>query len=417
MLRLVIGLLFFAIFSVADAQPAPDARFALKDGDRVVFYGDSITAQRLYTRFVEDIVVSRYPQMHVSFFNAGVSGDTVSGGHAGDMATRVKRDVVPWQPTVVTIMLGMNDGRYTAEFDANFKAYADGYHKLIAAIRNAVPGVRLFLVCPSPYDEVGHPSLIPGYNGILLRYGQFVSDLGKQEGIPVIDLNGPMTAAIHAGMKIDPLLAGALLPDRIHPSPSGHWIMASAIAKGWNLDPVISSTTIRAPDGKVEDQYNTSVTEIQINQNKIFWKQEDGAVPLPLELNDPFVQFLFQVSDLAQLDQQLLRVTGLTGAEYVLSIDQQKIGTFSREELAKGINLATLQTPMEQSAKAIDWTADDRGKVGGARFDLLTEKETIPSRVQGLEALDLLDQRMIIQEYDAAKPKAHAFELVVEGKQ
>ena len=35
--------------------------FALRDGDRVVFYGDSITDQRLYTTFVETYVVTRFP--------------------------------------------------------------------------------------------------------------------------------------------------------------------------------------------------------------------------------------------------------------------------------------------------------------------------------------------------------------------
>ena len=36
--------------------------FALREGDRVVFYGDSITDQRLYTTFVEDYVVTRFPE-------------------------------------------------------------------------------------------------------------------------------------------------------------------------------------------------------------------------------------------------------------------------------------------------------------------------------------------------------------------
>src|SRR5277367_1150747 len=65
--------------------------FVLHDGDTVVFYGDSITAQRLYTKFVEDFVLTRYPTMHVRFVNAGVGGDTVYGGYAGTMAERVRR--------------------------------------------------------------------------------------------------------------------------------------------------------------------------------------------------------------------------------------------------------------------------------------------------------------------------------------
>src|SRR5215471_16985914 len=57
--------------------------FALRDGDKVVFYGDSITDQRLYTTFVETYVVTRFPGMNVSFVHSGVPGDRVTGGDAG----------------------------------------------------------------------------------------------------------------------------------------------------------------------------------------------------------------------------------------------------------------------------------------------------------------------------------------------
>jgi len=36
--------------------PTRRAELCLKDGDRVVFYGDSITDQRLYTQFTETFV-------------------------------------------------------------------------------------------------------------------------------------------------------------------------------------------------------------------------------------------------------------------------------------------------------------------------------------------------------------------------
>jgi hypothetical protein len=54
--------------------------FALKSGDRVVFYGDSITDQRLYTVLTETFVHTRYPKLDVSFVHSGVGGDRVTGG-------------------------------------------------------------------------------------------------------------------------------------------------------------------------------------------------------------------------------------------------------------------------------------------------------------------------------------------------
>jgi hypothetical protein len=127
-------------------------------------------------------------------------------------------------------------------------------------------------------------------------------------------------------------------------------------------------------------------------------------------------QYLLEISDVGSLDQQMLRVNGLSAASYDLEIDGQKIGSFSRQELASGINLALYQTPMEQQAKRIDWTADDRAKLSGTRFDLLTETSDIPSRQTALAALDALDQRMIDAEYKSAAPKPHTFTLTPEGQ-
>jgi len=72
-LCLSLALLPFAVPARA-ADPA--APFALHDGDRVVFYGDSITQDGGYGRFVEEYVRTRYPRWDVRFYNAGVGGDT-----------------------------------------------------------------------------------------------------------------------------------------------------------------------------------------------------------------------------------------------------------------------------------------------------------------------------------------------------
>ena len=65
------------------AAPTLAADFALKDGDRVVFYGDSITDQRLYTTFVETFVVTRFPNQKITFVHSGWGGDRVGGGEIG----------------------------------------------------------------------------------------------------------------------------------------------------------------------------------------------------------------------------------------------------------------------------------------------------------------------------------------------
>jgi hypothetical protein len=276
--------------------------------------------------------------------------------------------------------------------------------------------VRLYLIRPSPYDEIAHPALIAGYNAVMLRYGQFVAELGQEDGIPVVDFNEPMTAALQAGMRIDAAMAGSLLPDRIHPSPAGHWIMAAALASAWHVDPVVSSATLDAGAMRVVDATRTTVSELREEHNNITWTQLDAADPLPLEMNDTMTQFLLKISNLGALDQEMLHVSGLTAPRYTLLIDGQKVGSFTREELGHGVNLALYQTPIEQLAKAIDWTADDRAKLSGTRFDLLTESAAIPNREEAIAALEALDQDMIDAEYKSAQPKPHAFELTAEAQ-
>lgn len=308
------------------------------------------------------------------------------------------------------------DGRYTTKFEKNFQIYKTGYRKLVTNFRTDLPDARLTLIRPSPYDEIAHPPAIAGYNQVMLRYGNFVGRLGAQGGLRVVDFNRPVNDALRAGMKIDPRMAGSLLPGRIHPSLAGHWIMAAALVKGWNISPIVSSVTLDAARGQVVKQQNTSVSGVAQRKNGLQWTQLDGALPLPLELNDTMIQFLLEISDLGSLDRQMLRVTGLSAATYSLKIDGKKIATFSRQELAGSINLAMYQTPMERQARSIGWTAEDRAKLSGTRFDLLSECARIPGNAAAVRVLDMLDQKMIDAEYRNAQPKPHTFALVAEGQ-
>src|SRR6188508_2440010 len=144
----------FSLFSLAVLQAADSNGFYLKPNDRVVFYGDSITDQRLYTTFTETYVVTRFPKLPVTFIHSGWGGDRVGGGGGGPIDLRLKRDVFAYKPTVMTIMLGMNDASYRA-FDQNiFNTYSTGYEKIVHDVKTTVPGIRMTLIQPSPFDDV-----------------------------------------------------------------------------------------------------------------------------------------------------------------------------------------------------------------------------------------------------------------------
>src|SRR5262249_4041577 len=129
--------LFVLLLLAANTRAQSD--FYLKDGDRVVFYGDSITDQRLYTTFTESYVLTRFPGMNVSFVHSGWGGDRVSGGGGGPVDVRLQRDVFTYKPTVLTIMLGMNDGGYRAFNPDFFQRYSSGFESIIQSVKRELP--------------------------------------------------------------------------------------------------------------------------------------------------------------------------------------------------------------------------------------------------------------------------------------
>src|SRR5690242_12885479 len=192
--------------------------FALRDGDRVVFYGDSITDQRLYTTFTETYVVTRFPKLNVAFVHSGWGGDRVSGGGGGPIDMRLKRDVFAYSPTVVTIMLGMNDARYRAFDQAIFDEYATGYRHIIESLKANLPGARITAIQPSPYDDVTRaPMFEGGYNAVLVRYGAFLREVAEKEHLDLADLNASVVTALERAKEIDPAKAADLIKDRVHP--------------------------------------------------------------------------------------------------------------------------------------------------------------------------------------------------------
>jgi lysophospholipase L1-like esterase len=406
-----------ALALAACAATTHAQQFALKDGDTVVFYGDSITAQRLYTKDVEEFVLTRYPTLHLRFLNAGVPGDSVNGGYAGTIAERVQRDVAPFHPAMITVMLGMNDGGWaqgSPEIDA---AFQKGFRALLDALHTAAPGAALTLICPTPYDEITHGTEFPGYSRVIDTFADDVSQIGAQlqasgdKDVLVADFHRPLTAALDRAKTQFPQLAPLIVPDRIHPAEIGHWIMAAALMSAWHVNPVVSRLALNAASAQVIDRDRTTVTQLEKSAQGLEWTELDDALPLPLDFNNAMTPVLLRISDVAQLDQMLLRIESLDPGQYELLIDGKPIAVFSREELQRGVNLALYKTPMLDQARGIDGTEDRRATLDQARFILSAEiKESATSGVAEDKLRQAQDELAAAIRKDL-DPKPHQFEL------
>jgi lysophospholipase L1-like esterase len=413
-----------ALIALASAAAAFGADgFFLKSGDRVVFYGDSITDQRLYTVLTETYVVTRYPNLNATFIHSGWGGDRVTGGGGGPIDVRLQRDVLAYKPTVMTIMLGMNDGHYQPPDPEKDKTFFTGYEYIVNTMRKADPGVRITAILPSPYDDVTRPPLFAGgYNGVLVNYSRWLADYAKQNNLAVADFNAPMVAMLQKANAADPAAAQKILPDRVHPTISGHLIMAEQLVKAWNGRPVVASVSIdaSAETPKLESADHAKISDMK-GGNGVSWTEMDDALPLPFAQwtqgnAGALMALTIRSSDVTEaLNQEPLKVSGLKSGNYTLQIDGKPVGTFSAADLAQGINLATLDTPMAQQAAEVHSLTVAHTTIHNDRWrniQVPLAKYNLSEAKPAMDQLDSLETALIAKQHEVAQPRAHTFQLV-----
>lgn len=385
--------------------------FALKDGDKVLFYGDSITEQRLYTNYVETFVRTRYPKLKVEFVNAGVGGDCTWGGWTGSPEERIKRDVKPENPTVITIMLGMNDGGYVPFDPKIFAIFQEWYGKLLDLIKKETPKARVTLMNSSPYDDWGHPDTdFKGYSQTVKRFGEYVPQLAKERGLGFVEINAPLTAFIQDEVGRDAKRAMQIAPDAIHPGPSGHFLIAHQLLQSWGASRVVSFVELDIKAGKVLRSDNAKVEKL----SGLTWTQTDGSLPYPVGADVAMASEYVGFQDVWNM--QVLKITGLEAGKYQLVIDGEKIGEASDRWREIGVNLAPLKTPMRAQAEKVMELTIKRNEAAftksrGVEFSL----KGYPSTSAASKVLGSLVKEIGAELRKAAQPKPHRFELVRVG--
>jgi lysophospholipase L1-like esterase len=413
-LRLVAGALsLHGISGFVSAQQ----EFFLKDGDTVVFYGDSITERSIYSSFTEAYVLTRFPKLNVRFVHSGWGGDTVAGGDGGSLQVRLQRDVIAYKPTVVTILLGMNDGHYRALNETTYGDFTTGYEELVRTLKAALPQVRLTLLEPSPYDDVTRPPLFPGgYNGVLTRFGQFISALGAREKAVVVDLNGAVVGSLTAVNAKDPSAAQDFIPDRIHPGPAASLLMAEALLKSWNALPIVTEVAIDSESETAIRTVRTQVHSILRTADTLSWTQTDAALPFPVDWQDSAVSVAAYSSDfIPAIDDQPLRVTNLKPGDYTLRIDGQEITTYPADQFARGINLSAFKTPMLEQAVQVLKLTKQHIDLHVSRWRLVQvplAQDGLPHYKVAISDLDALEREVIAQQHATAQPRPHFYEIV-----
>jgi len=134
---LSLGLVLTAPLGAAADKNLSDKRVTLRTGDRIVFFGDSLTelagneepkkyVTKGYVRIVRERLAESHKDIDIEVDWVATSGHTVP-----DLLRRVDKDVIAKKPTIVVIQIGCNDARRIAktEFKAGLEELIDKLQK------------------------------------------------------------------------------------------------------------------------------------------------------------------------------------------------------------------------------------------------------------------------------------------------
>ncbi|MDD3543832.1 MAG: SGNH/GDSL hydrolase family protein [Kiritimatiellae bacterium] len=419
----------FVALTVVMARCETEKGFFFRDNDSVVFLGDSITQQKLYTTYLEAYALTRFPDRRFRFRNVGWGGDTAwlrkrfktdekalfsaTGALLDEMVEKavragLERDVLPHKPTAVTVKFGMNDHAYQAFREDICRAYTRSQTEIVKILKDQ--GARVALLTPQPIEDkppAAHDKNVK--NQSLRKFSDALREVAAANGAVYVDQFAPyMKIMLDArAAKPDAMIGGG---DAVHPGPAGHTLMAWTILKQLNAPALVSECGIDLSRwfflGKVVCEKNCEISNFKVKGGKISFDRLDHALPMPVDAKATAALALAPVSE--ELNRYMLKVAGLKEASYALSIDGLKVGKYSREQLAEGVNLATASTPNSAQATQVLGLVFKKNNV---YFERWRKVQLGNGPAEKLAELDRIITDLEAQIDTARKPRRQRFEL------
>lgn len=199
----------------------------LKENDRIIFFGDSITQLGEnpggYVRLIRDSLTAKYSDLNLEIIGAGISGHKVP-----DLIARLDKDVLSKKPTIVIIYIGINDvWHWDLKIGGTTKdKFEEGLKFLIKKINEN--DVRVILCTPSVVGE--RSDSLNKLDKMLDEYSDISRKVAKETGTTLCDLR---TAFLEYEFANNPkqLHEGILTYDGVHLSAAGNKFVTGEMIK------------------------------------------------------------------------------------------------------------------------------------------------------------------------------------------
>ncbi len=192
------ALLSTLLVSISAAFAA--APFELKDGDRVVFLGDTLMEREQHYGWIELMLTTRFPDRNVTFRNLGWSADLPDGESRFGLSLlqagleppdegwkMLQKQIAETKPTVVFLGYGM-----AASFagEAGLPKFKEDYNRLLDTIEKISPGVRFVMLGPAPSWFRLPESARTNMWKQVSQYDRAITDISQQRMAPWVILMG-----------------------------------------------------------------------------------------------------------------------------------------------------------------------------------------------------------------------------------
>jgi lysophospholipase L1-like esterase len=380
------------------AAPAHAAEpFALADGDRVIFLGNTLIEREQRYGYWETALTSRYRDKNITFRNLGWSGDTVFGearagfGTVAEGFNQLKDEVHAARPTVILVGYGFDES-FAGE--AGLPHFRDGLGTLLDAL--APTKARIVLLSPQRMEDKGRPLPDPAATNRNLRLNaDAIRDVAARRGLNFVDLYDLLNAASTP--------AAPLTDNGVHLTAWGYWRTAPALEHGlglpesvWRIDAEAAPKGPVAQGAKVEAALQFRVT--------------DAVLPPP-----PPPQDGAPAASVSQA-RRVLRVTGLS-RPHTLLVDGKPVATATAAEWAAGVTIE--RGPEFEQAERLRQAIVDKNRLYFHRWR--PENETylfgFRKNEQGQNAKEVPEFEPLVAKAEAEiarlrVPVAHEYKLI-----